>query len=95
MSTTNSVLLAAVGTVLSNAVAAAVAFGAPLSTNQQHVLLILIGSVSALVFTVVSLVHVHTTSSAVKLATAVPVPASSAATAPAVLPLPPQVGPPA
>ena len=78
MSTTNSVLLAAVGTVLSNAVAAAVAFGAPLSPNQQHVLLILIGSVSVLVFTVVSLVHVHQTASAVKLATSTLAPPSAA-----------------
>ena len=83
MSTANKVLAAAIGTVLTNAVAAAVAFGAPLSSNQQHVLLILVGSVSTLVFTVVAALHAHQTSAAVKLATSPPVaPASSTPAAP-------------
>lgn len=66
---------AAIGAVLANAVAVAVAFGAPLSPDQQHVLLIFAGSVTLLVFAVVASVHAHTTSQAVKLAS------SSAATA--------------
>lgn len=65
---------AAVVTVLANAVAVAVAFGAPLTSDQQHVLLVFAGSVTLLVFAIVSSVHAHQTSQAVKLAS------SSAAT---------------
>lgn len=67
---------AAIGAVVANAVAVAVAFGAPLSPDQQHVLLIFAGSVTLLIFAVIASVHAHTTSQAVKLAS------SSAATAP-------------
>ncbi len=71
-----SILQVAIGTVVANAVAVAVAFGAPLTHPQQDVLLLFFGSVSTLVFTVYAAVHVHRVSAAVKLA-------SSAATAPA------------
>ena len=66
---------AAIGTVLANAVAVAVAFGAPLTHGQQDTLLIFVGSVTSLVFAIVAGTHAHQTSQAVKLAS------SSAATA--------------
>lgn len=87
-----SITPAAIVTVLTNAVAVAVAFGVPLTHGQQDALLIFAGSVSSLVFAIYATVHVKHVASAVTLATTVPAP--SAATTPAALPPSPQaVGP--
>ena len=59
---------AAIATVLANAVAVAVAFGAPLTHGQQDTLLIFVGSVTSLVFAIIAGTHAHQTSQAVKLA---------------------------
>ena len=75
--TVGSITPAAIVTVLTNAAAVAVAFGAPLTHGQQDALLIFAGSVSSLVFAIVATVHVKHTSAAVTLATSAP-----AATAP-------------
>lgn len=81
---TSSVLRAAIGTVVANGVAAAVAFGAPLTGAQQTALLAFAGAVTTLVFAIYALVHVHTVSQAVTLAVTAPpqtrtAPTSSAA----------------
>ena len=77
MAGVGSILPAAVATVLTDAVAVAVAFGAPLSSDQQHVLLVFAGSVTSIVFTIVALIHDRHVQAAVKLAASPPAAGSS------------------
>lgn len=53
--------------MLSDAAAVAVAFGAPLSGGQQTAILAFVGSAGAFGSVLVALLHAHTISSAVKI----------------------------
>ncbi len=63
-----SITPAAILTLVSNAVAVAVAFGVNLSATQQHALLLFVGSVTTTLFAIYAAVHAQHVRAAVRLA---------------------------